>query len=65
MTAPLHSDLALVKSGFLLQGTTFKAWCRLQGLSPSYAHEVVAGKTNGPKARALRAQIVAAARKAA
>ena len=53
--------LKLVKVGFILQGTTFKGWCREEGVHAGYAHDVASGKTNGPKARALRARIIAAA----
>jgi hypothetical protein len=60
-----HSEtnvLPVVKAGFILRGTTFKRWCRETGIHPGYAHDVAAGKTNGPKARALRSRIVAASR---
>jgi hypothetical protein len=53
-------DLARVKAGFILRGSTFKAWCRENSIHPGYAHIVVAGKTNGPKALALRARIIRA-----
>jgi hypothetical protein len=48
------TDLARVKAGFILKGTTFKAWCRGIGVDPGYAHKIVAGKHNGPKARQIR-----------
>lgn len=60
--APPVSDLTRVKAGFLLRGTTFKAWCREAGIWPSYAHLVMTGGTNGPKAKALRARILEEAR---
>lgn len=54
------NDVATVRAGFIIQGTTFKAWCRDHGIDPSYAHAVVAGRTNGRNALALRARILAA-----
>lgn len=62
--APTIANLARVRAGFLMRGTTFKAWCREVGISPSYAHEVMADKTNGPKAMALRARILDEAQRA-
>lgn len=55
------SDLAKVKSGFILQGTTFKAWCRAESVDPAYAHHVLAGHHAGRKAQALKARIMSAA----
>ena len=55
------SELARVRAGFILQGSTLKAWCRGERVDYAYAHKVVDGKTNGPKAKALRQRIVAAA----
>jgi len=52
--------LPQVRAGFVLKGTTLRQWCLINGVDPGYAHKVVAGKTNGPKARALRAKIIAA-----
>ncbi len=53
--------LPKVRSGFILQGTTFKAWCRSEGVDPGYAHHVMSGKLNGPAARSLRQRVKAAA----
>lgn len=55
-----RSQLAAIRSGFILQGTTFKAWCRSAGIDPGYAHHVAAGRTNGPNAQKLRDRIVRA-----
>jgi len=55
------TNLAAVRAGFIIQGTTFKAWCRGAGIDPSYAHYVVTGRHNGPKALALRTRILQAA----
>lgn len=58
------TDLAAVRAGFIIQGTTFKAWCRRVGVDPSYARAVVTGATNGRKAQALRTRILQASRRA-
>lgn len=58
------SSLAQVRAGFILKGTTFKAWCRADGVDPGYAHKVVAGKLNGPNAEVLRKRIIAASAEA-
>jgi hypothetical protein len=58
---PPHENLlSAVRTGFILKQTTFKAWCRENGIDPGYAHHVIAGKTNGPKAQQLRKRIVGA-----
>lgn len=54
------SDLAKVKAGFILKGTTFKAWCRGIGVDPGYAHRVLTGVHAGPKALQLKASILSA-----
>lgn len=51
-------SLAQVRAGFILKGTTFKAWCRAEGIDPGYAHKAVAGKLNGPSAQVLRQRII-------
>ena len=51
-----------VRTGFILQGTTFKAWCRTNRIDPGYAYHVAAGRTNGPKAQQLRQRIANAAK---
>lgn len=60
-----NRDLATIRAGFILQGTTFKAWCRLNRIDPGYAHHIAAGKLNGPKACALRELILTASQRAA
>lgn len=55
------SNLVAVRTGFIHQGSTFKAWCRQRGVDPGYAHRVINGHTNGPKAQMLREEILAAA----
>lgn len=54
-------DLASIRARFILQGTTFRSWCRQNGIDPGYAHKVAAGLKNGPKAKQLRSHIAAAA----
>lgn len=54
--------LVEVRAGFMRQGTSFKAWCQQRGVDRGYAHHVISGHTNGPRARILRAEILAAAR---
>lgn len=51
---------ARVKAGFILRGTTLGAWCRANGVWPSYAYMVLKGSTNGPTAQALRQQLLTA-----
>lgn len=58
------ADLAAIRAGFILQGTTFKAWCRGEGVDPGYAHHVVTGQQAGPKAQALKTRILQAGRRA-
>lgn len=61
MSRLTESQLAKVRAGFILQGRTLKSWCSAEGVDYGYAHQVVDGKTNGPKAKALRSRMVAAA----
>lgn len=57
--APSENNvLAAVRAGFILRGTTFKAWCRMHRIDPGYAHHVASGRTNGPKARLLRERLL-------
>jgi hypothetical protein len=46
-----------VRAGFVLRGTSLRAWCRANDIDPGYAHKVLAGKTQGPKALKLRAKL--------
>lgn len=54
------ADLMEVRAGFIRQGTSLRKWCRINGVDPGYAHKVVAGRTNGPAALALRERITIA-----
>ena len=53
--------LAEVRAGFVRQGTSLRGWCRRNSVDPSYAHKVLAERTNGPAALALRKRITIAA----
>lgn len=55
-------DIVIARAGFTLQGTSFRAWCALNGIDPGYAHHVVTGKKKGPKALALRQRILVASK---
>lgn len=57
---PQESALPEVRAGFVLQGTTLRAWCLKNSVDPGYAHIVLSGKSNGPNAQELRARIVQA-----
>lgn len=48
-----------IRAGFILKGTSFKAWCRENRIDPGYAHKVAAGRLNGPSACELRARLIA------
>jgi hypothetical protein len=56
------TSLAQIRAGFILKGTTFKAWCRERGIDPGYAHRIASGKTAGPKANEMRAEMMEASR---
>lgn len=51
-----------VRAGFLLQGTSLKAWCREQGTHDSNVQRALIGSWDGPRARELRRRVVRAAR---
>lgn len=57
-------DLAIsaVKAGFILKGTSMRAWCQAQGVDTGYASKALAGKQSGPKAQALKDRIIQASR---
>ena len=50
-----------VLAGFILQGSTLGQWCRANRVKHSNARACLFGSWNGPKARELRQEIVAAA----
>lgn len=50
-----------VRAALLLTGTTLNGWCTKNGIARQYAEAALQGRRNGPKARALRQQLMAAA----
>lgn len=54
------SLLTDARAGFILKGSSLRQWCRDNGVDPGYAHKVMAGRLNGPAAKALRQRIIAA-----
>lgn len=54
--APSAKTYALVKAGFVAQGTTLNKFCQSSGLLRQNARQVCLGLRNGPKARALLAR---------
>lgn len=63
-TAPVTPGpemLNWARAGFIRQGTTFTEWCRDNGLDRVCARVALLGQRNGPKAKALRATVLAAA----
>ena len=51
-----------VRAGFIVQGTTLKAWCRDRGTHIQNARSALIGTWDGPAGRRLRSSIVKAAR---
>ena len=60
-TTPAKDAMNRVKAGFILQDTTFGAWCRANGIDPTAGRQAIYGSWNGPRGRAVRAQILKAA----
>lgn len=60
---PTPSDDLLVKvrANFVMKRTTFTAWCRARGVKHQNARKALKGHWNGPKASALRKEILRAA----
>lgn len=52
--------LRLVRARFIERRTSLHAWCRLNGVSHSYANGALSGRLDFPAARRLRARIIAA-----
>ncbi|MCW5723480.1 MAG: hypothetical protein KIS81_00815 [Maricaulaceae bacterium] len=48
------------RTRFILAGSSLKAWCDAHGVNSGYASVALDGRRNGPKAKALRARILAA-----
>lgn len=53
--------LARVRAGFALQGKTLTSWCRENGVTRQNARLAIIGAWDGPKSRAMRGRIFAAA----
>ena len=50
-----------VVGAFRARGEGIEAWCRENGVSPASARNATYGQSKGPKGRALRNRIIAAA----
>ena len=50
-----------IRAGFILQNTTFTAWCAAHGIEHTAARQAIHGTWAGPRGRQLRAQILKAA----
>lgn len=55
----------LVRAGFIAQGTSFQACCMQEGVTRQNADKALMNQWQGPKASALVARILAAAKVAA
>lgn len=49
-----------VRAGFVARGTTLTAWCRQHEVNPTNARATLIGVWDGPKGRALRAELIEA-----
>lgn len=58
--SPGQELLDAVKAGFVLQGKTMAGWCKENAICRINARTALLGNRNGPKAIALRKQIVEA-----
>lgn len=47
-----------VRAAFIMQGTTFGAWCREKGIHQTNAKSALIGVWNGPKGREVRRQLL-------
>ncbi|HEL3749988.1 hypothetical protein JY409_03365 [Stenotrophomonas maltophilia] len=50
-----------VRSAFVGQGTSLGAWCLQNGLKRQAVRDVLIGRWNGPKGKALRRKVLKAA----
>ena len=55
----------LVRAGFIAQGSSFQAWCVREGVTRQNAGKALMNQWKGPKASALVARILEAAKVAA
>lgn len=49
-----------VRAGFIAQGSTITTWCRERGVNPTNARSALVGAWDGPKGKALRAELIEA-----
>ncbi|MDZ4392965.1 MAG: hypothetical protein U1B82_08350 [Cypionkella sp.] len=56
-----NQRLAMIRAGFIGQGTSFLAWCVANGVDYHNARKAVLGKWKGPKAATLIVRLLAAA----
>lgn len=49
-----------VRAGFISQGQSLTGWCKGKGVDSSNARAALAGAWNGPKGKALRAELIEA-----
>ncbi|MCX7070453.1 MAG: hypothetical protein NTW01_05575 [Gammaproteobacteria bacterium] len=59
---PHHELHAVVRAGFVAQRTSLHRWCAENGVCRPYCDQVLKGYAAAPKAMALRARLVAAAK---
>lgn len=62
LNADQGQTVAMVRAGFVAQGSSLHAWCRQSGIDYHNARKALDGRWRGPKAGALVRKIVAAAR---
>lgn len=62
LPSPGKDLLDTVKAGFVLQGKTMAGWCREHAICRINARNALTGNRNGPKAAALRLQLVEASK---
>lgn len=51
-----------IRVGFIRQGTTLTRWCKDNGLRISNVRDAILGSWDGPKGKAIRAQVAKASR---
>jgi hypothetical protein len=56
--SPGKTLLATVRAGYIVKGTSLYRWCQDNGINRQYAAEVLTGRRNGPKAKALRQRLI-------
>jgi hypothetical protein len=61
MVAASPELLRSVRAGFIQQGLSLTKWCVANEIKRQWATAVLIGRRDGPAARAMRSQIIAAA----